>query len=261
MSIINLLAHLNLGRLELLCFFGLFLFMAYVYQHIRLDTSEVFYVGIGSDNTFYRANLKCKRCRTEHWHNIVKKHGYKIKIVANNISWEEACQTEKNLIKCIGRKINGSGSLVNITEGGEGIPGFKHSKESILKTINSEGYKNRKLSNDHLKGKTYEEIHGKEKAEEIKKKQSKAIRPPARTGEDHHLFGKKRPDHSAKLKGRPNYKLRGKSHPHTNESKQKLSIAKTGVPRNKLTCPYCGKIGGDGNMQRWHFNNCKTLHN
>lgn len=240
--------------------------MAYVYQHIRLDTNEVFYVGIGSDDTFYRANLKCKKCRTEHWHNIVKKYGYKIEIFAHDISWEEACEIEKSLIKSIGRRIDGSGSLVNMTEGGEGIPGFKHSKESILKTINSEGFKNRKKSQDHTKGKTYEEIYGKEKAEQVKIKQSKAIRPPARTGKDHHLFGKKRPEHSAKLKGRPNEKLKGllvgdKNPMRNKEVALKLSRAKLGIPRNKLTCPHCGKIGGDGNMQRWHFDNCKTLHN
>jgi len=253
------LAHLNLGRLELLCFFGLFLFMAYVYQHIRLDTNKVFYIGISNDLNYKRSISK--NDRNILWQRIVKKYGFKTEILFDNISWEDACKKEMELIKFYGRKDLKEGSLVNLTNGGEGIPGFKHSKESILKTINSEGYKNRKNSKDHIKDKTYEEIHGKKKAAEIKKKQSEAIRPPARTGEDHHLFGKKRPDHSAKLKGKPNYKLRGRSHPHTNESKQKLSIAKTGVPRNKLTCPHCGKIGGDGNMQRWHFNNCKTLHN
>lgn len=29
--------------------------------------------------------------------------------------------------------------------------------------------------------------------------------------------------------------------------------------RKKLTCPHCGKTGGDSNMKRYHFNNCKTL--
>lgn len=29
-----------------------------------------------------------------------------------------------------------------------------------------------------------------------------------------------------------------------------------GKERAKLQCPHCNKIGGDGNMQRWHFDNC-----
>jgi hypothetical protein len=30
--------------------------MAYVYRHIRLDKNEPFYIGIGSDSSFARAN-------------------------------------------------------------------------------------------------------------------------------------------------------------------------------------------------------------
>lgn len=48
------------------------------------------------------------------------------------------------------------------------------------------------------------------------------------------------------------------------ETRKKISESKKGkAPWNKgqkrkqLTCPYCGKVGGDGTMQRWHFNNCK----
>jgi hypothetical protein len=28
-------------------------------------------------------------------------------------------------------------------------------------------------------------------------------------------------------------------------------------PQQKVTCPHCGKEGGKGNMQRYHFDNCK----
>ena len=36
--------------------------MAYVYQHVRLDTNEPFYIGIGSDDKNYqRANNKFNR--------------------------------------------------------------------------------------------------------------------------------------------------------------------------------------------------------
>ena len=28
---------------------------------------------------------------------------------------------------------------------------------------------------------------------------------------------------------------------------------------NKISCPYCNKIGGIYIMKRWHFNNCKIL--
>jgi hypothetical protein len=60
----------------------------------------------------------------------------------------------------------------------------------------------------------------------------------------------------------PMYGKRGKDCPnygnrHTDETKNMLREQKLGIPRKKLKCPHCDKIGGDGNMQRWHFDNCK----
>jgi len=45
----------------------------------------------------------------------------------------------------------------------------------------------------------------------------------------------------------------------TEESRRRLSKSKTGMKRNTVTCPHCGKVGGDNNMSRWHFNNCKAI--
>lgn len=52
------------------------------------------------------------------------------------------------------------------------------------------------------------------------------------------------------------------------ETRKKLSDAAKGkTPWNKgkkikqITCPHCGKIGGNGLMQRWHFDNCKSKKN
>ena len=38
--------------------------------------------------------------------------------------------------------------------------------------------------------------------------------------------------------------------------KKLMSKKFKGKERSLLTCPYCDKIGGEGNMQRWHFDNC-----
>lgn len=38
----------------------------------------------------------------------------------------------------------------------------------------------------------------------------------------------------------------------------KNNVNQKGQPRKQLTCPHCGKVGGEGNMQRWHFDNCKS---
>jgi len=54
----------------------------------------------------------------------------------------------------------------------------------------------------------------------------------------------------------------------TEETRKKISeslkgkTSKTkGIPRKKIKCPHCEKIGGDGLMQRWHFDNCKLRNN
>jgi len=40
------------------------------------------------------------------------------------------------------------------------------------------------------------------------------------------------------------------------ETKQKISM-KLNVTQDKLSCPYCKRIGGVSNMKRYHYNNCK----
>lgn len=91
---------------------------AYVYTHTRLDTNEVFYVGIGTQDNYKRASRSHNR--TNYWNNIVKKCGWKVDIVFDNLTWDEACNKEKELIKKIGRVDLGTGTLVNLTDGGEG---------------------------------------------------------------------------------------------------------------------------------------------
>lgn len=40
------------------------------------------------------------------------------------------------------------------------------------------------------------------------------------------------------------------------ETKKKMSEAKVGIAQVKVTCPHCGKTGGNSSMRRWHFDNC-----
>ncbi len=46
---------------------------------------------------------------------------------------------------------------------------------------------------------------------------------------------------------------------HTESHKQHLSKKLTGTkkPQEQVTCPHCGKTGGVGNMNRYHFDFCK----
>ena len=86
-----------------------------VYRHRRLDDDSVFYVGIGNKRRPY---IKSKR--NSYWKNIVKKHGYYVEILFENLKIEDAIELEVFLISLYGRKDNNTGVLCNLTDGGEG---------------------------------------------------------------------------------------------------------------------------------------------
>lgn len=99
--------------------------MAYVYRHIRLDKNEPFYIGIGSDKKYKRAHST--KDRNKYWNNIVKKSLYKVEIIFDNLTWEDACKKEIEFIELYGRKDLGLGTLCNLTNGGEGAKGIIYS--------------------------------------------------------------------------------------------------------------------------------------
>ena len=127
--------------------------MAYLYRHIRLDKNEPFYVGIGSDNNFNRAYSNKKR--NNFWKSIVAKTEYEVEIILDDLTWEKACEKEKEFILLYGRRDLKKGSLVNLTNGGDGAYGRIWKEESKNKI--SIFFKDKKLSEEHknkLKGKT-----------------------------------------------------------------------------------------------------------
>lgn len=104
----------------------------YVYFHINPLTKEVFYVGKGNGRRAYRKN------RNTLWKNIVNKYGDPIVlIVKRNITERYAFELEKAYIKLFGRRDLNEGSLVNLTDGGEGSSGNILSNEQKRKISNS----------------------------------------------------------------------------------------------------------------------------
>jgi hypothetical protein len=121
--------------------------MPYLYRHIRLDTNKPFYIGIGSSTNYSRAHEKCRR--NSHWTRIVNKTSYKIDIVLDDLTWEEACIKEKEFISLYGRLDNNTGYLCNHTDGGEGI--YNPSDEIRKKKSQSMMGKNKGFSNGMTK--------------------------------------------------------------------------------------------------------------
>ena len=124
----------------------------YTYAHVKPD-GTIFYIGKGIGRRAYSKN------RNDYWKRIVAKYGYKVEILAHWNTEAEALSHEKLLISCI--KDMGI-ELCNLTDGGEGTIGYKHTQE----------HKNK------LKGNSYGEsawgltFKGKKHSEESKAKMS-----------------------------------------------------------------------------------------
>jgi len=85
-----------------------------VYIHRNPKTLEIYYVGMG--NTYRAYNFSM---RNKYWLNYTNKYGKPIvDIVASSLTEEDAWELEVLLIKEIGRKTKGEGTLTNISKGG-----------------------------------------------------------------------------------------------------------------------------------------------
>jgi hypothetical protein len=175
--------------------------MPYVYRHIRLDTNQVFYIGIGSAPYYKRAITK--RDRNIYWKRIVNKTDYKIEILFDEISIEEARIKEIEFIALYGRHNLGLGTLCNLTDGGEGNFGLIMSNETKLK-----------ISLGNLGNKKY--LLRTTPQEEVNKKISFANKGKVRTDE----FKQKIKDYHLKC-GHPS---KGKI--HSNETRDKIRASK-----------------------------------
>jgi hypothetical protein len=98
-----------------------------IYYHLK-PCGEVFYIGIGNDK---RPNSK--QNRNKYWHNIIEKYGYEVQVLKNDLSWEDAIELEILLISWFGRKDLKLGTLVNMTDGGEGNKNIVMTPESNMK--------------------------------------------------------------------------------------------------------------------------------
>lgn len=161
----------------------------YLYLHINEETNLPFYVGIGTKepkNTFkgvYSRAYK-KSSRSQYWKNYTNKYKYSIQILEESDNYEYIKQRERDFIKLYGKSKSKNGLLVNLTDGGEGVQGYKHSEETKRKmSIAKLGKKfpNRKKSpargpmSDKQKGKISNSLKGHITSEETKNKLSKAF--------------------------------------------------------------------------------------
>ena len=96
--------------------------MALVYRHRRLDTNKIFYIGISKD---FKRPFQNGKYRNKIWNNIVNKTSYLVEIISKDLDYSDALELEILLINIYGKIKNGSGTLANITDGGEGTLGLE----------------------------------------------------------------------------------------------------------------------------------------
>lgn len=97
--------------------------MLHIYEHIRPDTNAVFYVGKGTEK-----RMHSKHRRNAYWNNIVRKAGgFVVRKVASHTDEELVFLAEQERIdqlKRLGVKLS------NMTDGGEGPSGYRHTEET-----------------------------------------------------------------------------------------------------------------------------------
>ena len=158
----------------------------YVYEHIRLDKMETFYIGKGKGERAYDLY------RNDHHDAITDEYGHAVVIIANNLTEEEAYWVERDTIEDyvfnLGYGIDIKGHkdydhelphLTNMDWGGMGgKSGVKHTEEHNKKI--SESHKGKipwnkgKEMSEEAKRKSSESHKGKKMSEEAKRNMSES---------------------------------------------------------------------------------------
>lgn len=222
---------------------------SYVYMLIDPRNNLPFYVGKGVGNRCYfhldeakyytkRKSLKLNKIRKLTSLGLAPI----ITKVEENVSDEKAIDLECLLIS----EIRDLGiKLTNMTDGGDGAKGYKHTEAHKQKM--RQLFAGRVITKEHRNN-----------MRKPKSEQGKANIAKARKESNYRPSEETKKRVSETLKGRPS-KLKG--YTHTDEAKLKMSLAKKGIPKPRVECPCCNAFVAINTAKRWHFDNCKGKNN
>lgn len=100
----------------------------YVYAHITQDTNQIFYIGKGRKRRAWAFQK-----RNKFWKAVASKHGVVVQVLHYELTEQQAFDIETQLIDELGRRDAGCGYLVNMTNGGEGVAGYKPTADVLKK--------------------------------------------------------------------------------------------------------------------------------
>ncbi len=235
-----------------------------VYQHRRVNDSEIFYIGIGRKNRPYS-----NTGRNDHWTNYTNKYDYIVDILFENLTWEEACIKEKSLILYHGRRDLKEGTLVNMTDGGDGQYGRKDSEDRI------EEKRTKMLQENPMYRKELRQKVANSKLGKPRPDMTGTNNPNFKTG----VRDKKEKAWQAWIesekgkKYKKSLKIRYENTLGSEESKQKAKVGrelrlisldeqqKSAMTQkmndNSYECVHCKIRTNRGNLSRWHNEKCK----
>jgi len=98
----------------------------YIYEHLRNDTKMPFYIGKGNGKRAF-ATIN----RNSLWHKVItESNGFTVNILIDEIDEEFGLLAEREVIDVYKKR---NIPLVNLTSGGQGVSGLKHSEQTKLK--------------------------------------------------------------------------------------------------------------------------------
>jgi hypothetical protein len=214
--------------------------MALVYGLHRKNDNAIRYIGITSrsiDERFKEHLSDAANFSKYPVHKWINKYqDVTYAILHNDLTFEQAVALEQ-------QEIAARSDLLNLTNGGEGVIGYKHSDE--VKQLLSKLRKN--VSPPKIQCPACQRIIDVGNAKRWHFEQcGKPRKAPANKGipmsDAQRLLVSKR--HKGKT--------------ISEEHKQASSNALKGIQKPKVQCPNCKKIGGKPVMTYWHFDNCKV---
>jgi hypothetical protein len=184
------------------------------------------YEYLRADNTpYYIGKGRKDRAFKKQGHTVPLPPKDRIRFIAENLKEQEAKDLEIELIAKYGRKDLGTGILRNMTNGGEGSSGRIATKKMIKKLKEARA---KQITTEETRERMRKSHTGRVHSEETRQKMAKSA-----------LGKKKSLETIQRIK----------------EARKKQVIVTV-----QVTCPHCGKQGGNRIMPRYHFDNCKKLH-